>query len=268
MALDPVRTAWHACGMVLLLLRPVLLLLLLPGPVLAQTQAAREPNPVSRAATPAPRARAAADTSAAVRPSATNPATTKPATTKPAVVRARSGTSVQRRVPVAVPVAPPAPAAVAEPDKPAEPTKGSNTGNPLPRFATLRSDEVNLRTGPGTRYPIDWVYKRRDLPVLIEREFEVWRLVRDPEGVKGWVHQATLAPRRTGVVLAGAAPEQVLRSDPRESAAAVARLRPGVIVRLRSCEATSDWCQAQVQDYHGWIRRSDIWGTLPGEAIQ
>ena len=65
-----------------------------------------------------------------------------------------------------------------------------------------------MRTGPGTRYPIDWVYKRRDLPVLIEREFEIWRLVRDPEGVKGWVNQATLAPRRTGVVVGG---ERALR---------------------------------------------------------
>ncbi len=74
---------------------------------------------------------------------------------------------------------------------------------PLPRFASLKTDEVNLRTGPGLRYPIDWVYKRRDLPVQIEREFEVWRLVADQDGVKGWVHQATLAGRRTFVVTGG-----------------------------------------------------------------
>ncbi len=167
------------------------------------------------------------------------------------------------------PAAPPAAPAVAVPapvpENPAEPAKGTNTGNPLPRFASLRSDEVNLRTGPGTRYPIDWVYKRRDLPVLIEREFEVWRLVRDPEGIKGWVHQATLAPRRSGVVTGG---ERVLRHDPKDESGPVARLKPGVIVRLRSCEATSDWCQAQVQDYRGWIKRSEIWGTFPGEVIQ
>ncbi len=165
--------------------------------------------------------------------------------------------------PTAAPATSPVPAP--EPEKPAEPAKGTNTGNPLPRFASLRSDEVNLRTGPGTRYPIDWVYKRRDLPVLIEREFEVWRLVRDPEGTKGWVHQATLAPRRSGVVIGG---EHVLRRDPQDDAGAVARLKQGVIVRLRSCEATSDWCQAQVQDYRGWIKRSEIWGTFPGEVIQ
>jgi SH3-like domain-containing protein len=159
----------------------------------------------------------------------------------------------------------PVPAPEPVPEKPPEPTKGSVTGQPLPRFAALRADEVYMRLGPGKRYPIEWVYKRRDLPMRIEREFEEWRLVRDQENTKGWVHQATLAPRRTGVVIGG---EQALRRDARDDAVPVARLKPGVIIRLRSCEATSDWCQAQVQDYRGWIKRTEVWGILPGEGIQ
>jgi SH3-like domain-containing protein len=171
----------------------------------------------------------------------------------------------------AQPAKPPVPAAVPapEPEKPAEPQKGSNTGMPLPRFAALRSNEVNFRSGPGTRYPIEWVYKRTDLPVQIEREFENWRLVRDQEGVKGWVIQATLAPRRTAIVIgAPNGPEQALRRDARDDASPVARLKPGVIVRLRACEATSPWCQAQVGDYRGWMKRTDLWGVSPDEAIQ
>src|SRR3546814_2683908 len=35
----------------------------------------------------------------------------------------------------------------------ARPAPPGRTGLPLPRFVTLRADEVNLRTGPGTRYP-------------------------------------------------------------------------------------------------------------------
>ena len=139
------------------------------------------------------------------------------------------------------------------------------TGLPLPRFAALRSEEVNFRSGPGVRYPIEWVYKRRDLPVEIEREFEVWRLVEDFEGTKGWVHQATLAARRTAVVIGA---ERALRESASDTATPVARVKPGVILRLRSCDAGADWCQAQAGDYQGWIKRSEIWGTLPGEAIQ
>ena len=149
-------------------------------------------------------------------------------------------------------------------DKPREPARGSVTGMPLPRFAALRADEVYMRLGPGKDYAIVWVYKRRDLPVRIEREFKDWRRVRDQDDVSGWVHQATLAPRRTGVVTGG---EQVLRRDAQDDAEPVARLKPGVIVRLRACDAGTDWCQAQVQDYRGWMKRGEVWGLLPGESI-
>ena len=189
---------------------------------------------------------------------------TQPAPRKPPsapVLKPKPG--VAGAPPATTPATAPPPAPP-EPEPP-EPQKGSNTGLPLPRFAALRFDDVNLRVGPGTRYPIKWVYKRRDLPVEIQREFEVWRLVRDEEGARGWVHQAALIGRRTAVATAK---ETVLRRDANDAAPPVARLKPGVIVRLRACEAASPWCQASVQDYRGWIRRADIWGTLPGEAIQ
>ena len=168
--------------------------------------------------------------------------------------------------PRAVQAPPPAPAAppVAVVEKPAEPAKGTDTNLPLPRFVSLRADVVNLRAGPGRQYPIEWVYQRRDLPVEIQREFEKWRLVEDQDGVKGWVHQATLTARRTGVVVGG---ERDLRSDGRPDASAIAHLKPGVVLRVRACAAGADWCQASVGDYRGWIRRTDFWGLLPNEEV-
>jgi SH3-like domain-containing protein len=97
--------------------------------------------------------------------------------------------------------------------------KGTVTGLPLPRFAALRADEVNMRSGPGQRYPIAWVYHRRDLPVKIEREFDVWRLVEDSDGQKGWVHQATLVGARTFVV-PGLPPVAPAQNGPAPAAAA------------------------------------------------
>ncbi|MBV9758416.1 MAG: hypothetical protein JO047_15320 [Alphaproteobacteria bacterium] len=160
----------------------------------------------------------------------------------------------------APPAALPPAAAATVPELP----KGTATGLPLPRFAALRSDEVNMRAGPGTRYPIDWVYKRRDLPVEIEREFEVWRLVSDPDGGKGWVHQATLTGRRSFIVLGT---PRDLRDKPEDGAAAVARLKPGVVGRILHCDAGADWCRVEVNDYRGWLKRDEFWGTLKGEAI-
>ncbi len=72
-----------------------------------------------------------------------------------------------------------------------------STGLPLPRYVSLRAEEVNMRTGPGVRYPVDWVYKRRNLPVEIIAEFGTWRKIRDVEGAQGWIHQSMLSNRRT-----------------------------------------------------------------------
>ena len=41
------------------------------------------------------------------------------------------------------------------------------SGLPLPRFVSLKSDRVNLRKGPSTDYPTQWVYRRAGLPLEI-----------------------------------------------------------------------------------------------------
>src|SRR5260370_7508563 len=51
-------------------------------------------------------------------------------------------------------------------------TQRKGSGLPIPRFASLRSDEVNVRTGPGARYPVDWVFKRKPMPVEIAAEYQ------------------------------------------------------------------------------------------------
>ncbi len=160
----------------------------------------------------------------------------------------------------AAPTPPPAP----PPAPPPTPGKGSVTGLPLPRFAALRSDDVNLRAGPGTRYPISWVYKRRGLPVEIEREFDVWRLIRDADGTEGWVHEATLTGRRSLLVIGG---ERVLREAPADNAAIVARAGPGVVGRISHCAADAPWCEVEIKGYHGFLPRAAFWGSFPGEAV-
>jgi SH3-like domain-containing protein len=72
-------------------------------------------------------------------------------------------------------------------------------GLPVPRFVSLKSDRVNARAGPGQRYPVEWVFVRRGLPVEVVAESDLWRRVRDMEGVEGWVHKGLLSGQRTAV---------------------------------------------------------------------
>ena len=55
-------------------------------------------------------------------------------------------------------------------------------GPKVPRFVSLDADKVNLRTGPGQRYPIDWVLTRREMPVEVIAQFENWRRIREWTG--------------------------------------------------------------------------------------
>ncbi len=158
------------------------------------------------------------------------------------------------KVTAAKPAPPPVPADV-----------GTNTGLHLPRYASLKSDDVNMRVGPAERYPVIWTYQRRDLPVRIEREFDIWRLVEDMDGVKGWVHQATLTGRRTFVTIGTA--DTTLRAEANDTSDPVAVLKPGVVGRIKACDAAQAWCQVQVGEYRGWVQRSAVWGIDPGEAV-
>lgn len=144
-----------------------------------------------------------------------------------------------------------------------ETERAGRSGLPLPRFVSLRASVVNLRTGPGVRYPIDWVYHRPDLPVEIIDEFEAWRRIRDWQGTVGWVHQSMLQGRRT-LRLVGE--RRVLRRGPEPDAAGLALLEPGVIAQLMSCEG--DWCRVEVRGFEGWLGRDEVYGLYPDEQIE
>ena len=46
-----------------------------------------------------------------------------------------------------------------------------------------------------------------------------------------------------------------------------ARLKPGVVGHIRVCDARATWCEGQVGDYRGYLRREDLYGVYPGEAV-
>lgn len=136
------------------------------------------------------------------------------------------------------------------------------TGLPLPRFASLRARKVYMRAGPGTRYPVEWIYRRRGLPVEIVAEFDTWRKVRDWTGTIGWVHRAMLSGKRTGITISA---DTVLRRSPGETAAAVARAEPGVVAEIENCEGA--WCRITARGLTGWAARSQLWGVYPREKL-
>lgn len=149
--------------------------------------------------------------------------------------------------------------------EPSDPADNQNAGPqlPVPRFVTLATDEVNVRVGPGTNYPIKFIIRRGGLPVEVTKEHEIWRKIKDAEGDEGWVHKAMLSGRRA-VIIQGQV--QPLLKKPVETASPVAKLEPGVIAELEACKP--DWCSLKVATYDGWIKRAAVWGVYPDEIFK
>lgn len=131
-----------------------------------------------------------------------------------------------------------------------------SSGLPVPRFAALRSSDVNIRTGPGTRYPIAWVIKKKFLPVKVISEHENWRKIELHDGTFGWAFQSMLTGNKTAMVNT---PKAFLRRAPQENSAIIASIGEGIIGQLKLCK--DNWCKIAVKDYVGWMERNNLWGV-------
>ncbi|MBL4615732.1 MAG: hypothetical protein JKY27_12775 [Magnetovibrio sp.] len=141
----------------------------------------------------------------------------------------------------------------------------SGSGLPLPRFVSLRAGEVNLRTGPGVQYPVEWVYRKTGLPLEVIAEYKTWRKVRDWEGSQGWVHQTMLSAKRGFVVTGGT---RAIYAKSNGKSRTVARVQSDVSGRLISCPDSSGFCRVAVEGFEGWLNRADFWGVLRGESFE
>lgn len=134
---------------------------------------------------------------------------------------------------------------------------------PVPRYVSLRSEEINVRTGPGVRYPVEWVFRRRNMPVEVVEQFEQWRKIRDIEGTEGWVHQSMLSGKRFAIVTGEV---RSLRRRPDPASPEAARLEPGVIAQLIECEGR--FCRLEAGGIKGWLPRAEFWGVYPTESLK
>ena len=136
------------------------------------------------------------------------------------------------------------------------------SGLPVPRFVSLKSDVVNMRVGPGHEYPLQWVYVRKNLPLKVISEFDVWRKVVDHEGQTGWVHGQLVSLKRYGVITSFNAK---LRAKPDQQASVTAIAEVGVLMEVQYCEG--QWCRLGIDNAKGWLERHQFWGVLPNEEL-
>lgn len=129
------------------------------------------------------------------------------------------------------------------------------SGLAVPRYSSLRYDKVNGRAGPSRDYPVEWTYERLGLPVVIVRESEDWRKIRDPMGDEVWVNKSQLAGERTAISTTDGA----IRRSPDSKGNPVARFAAGAVMALGDCR--TGWCSVEAEGRKGFVRQDQLWGA-------
>ncbi len=140
--------------------------------------------------------------------------------------------------------------------------KGPVTNLDMPRFVSLKSNDVNLRVGPSMNYPIELKYNQNNLPVEIIDEFDVWRKVKDHENNIGWLHKSLIKGERFVLTIKK---EQVIKYIyNRPNGNAIGIVERNNILNLERC--LMNWCLISNRDIKGWISKESIWGIYKGEV--
>mgnify|MGYP000574729525 CR=1 FL=1 len=140
---------------------------------------------------------------------------------------------------------------------------GPVTGYAIPRFVSLDASTGNARRGPSRSHRIDWVFQRRNMPMMVVAEHGHWRRVVDRDGAGGWMHYALLSGVRSAIVESDLVE---LRHRPSPDGTPRAQVERGVIGRLSECQI--DWCLMEVGGYSGWVPKSAIWGVEAEEVFE
>lgn len=132
------------------------------------------------------------------------------------------------------------------------------------RFAAMRADKVNARSGPSFSYPIEWIYQQQHYPVEIIAEYDQWRKVRDFEGSVTWIRKNLLTNNRYALVIEPGE-NNVYKKDSRNSDI-IAHVENGVIAAIRRCTPTA--CLLAFENkIEGWMPRNVLYGIKKGETI-
>ena len=123
------------------------------------------------------------------------------------------------------------------------------------KFLSLKKNKTNVRYGPGIDYPIKYIYRKVNLPVKQIDKKENWRRVIFLDNNSGWIHWSQLKPPNAIITIE----EKILFKKPSNFSKPLARLEKGRLLIIKKCE--DEWCNIKTDDYTGWIKVKNIWGS-------
>lgn len=134
------------------------------------------------------------------------------------------------------------------------------SGEPLPRFASIKGGKVNTRFGPAIKYPIKYIYQSQFQPVSIINEYYGWYQIEDIKGDTSWVYKIYLSNKEYAVVKSDGV---LVYKKPKTTSKVIAESEKGSIFLVNNCD--SKFCEVKTNYddilYEGFILKDKLFGT-------
>lgn len=131
----------------------------------------------------------------------------------------------------------------------------TTTGIANAKMVSVAGDKLNLRSGPGTKYPVQWEYGK-GFPLMVKATKGSWYKVVDFENDTGWVYRKLVTNKPHLIVK-----EKIvnIRKGPGEKYKLIGKAKYGVV--LKTLSQQSGWAKVQhISGLQGWIKRDLLWG--------
>lgn len=119
---------------------------------------------------------------------------------------------------------------------------------------SVKSTTLNVRTGPGTNFPIS-MELFEGYPLQVIQQKGDWLQVTDFDNDKGWVFAKYVVPGNT--VIANGKESINMRTKPSTNATVVATVVRGVVLQKLSTQGK--WTKVHSQGATGWIYNPLLW---------
>ena len=123
-----------------------------------------------------------------------------------------------------------------------------------PKYASIKKEKAYSRHNASFDAPLEWIYQKKNLPILIIRERDNWREIRDMDGAQTWMHVSMISSKKTFIN----EKDQNLFKYKNNSNVVNAIVKRGVVGKIISCE--NILCKVKIKPYKGWVEKKYLWG--------
>ena len=124
------------------------------------------------------------------------------------------------------------------------------------KFLSLKKSKVNVRYGPSFDSKIKYIYKKINLPVKQIDQKENFRRIVDLKNNSGWIHVSQVKKSNSIIILE----DKIIYKKASNFSKPIARLEKGRLLVVKKCKRK--WCNVRTDDYSGWVKAENIWGSI------